>query len=533
MELLRSSIKYLSHLAFFSAFNIHGDSFAEGSYGKIYNTIDKKYVVKMFKYNPSLGSLIIELNSYAINIHPCILYPLAWTVKESIGYLVMEKGEDILEAYREKRITLEQIISDTLSAIAHMNSQGYSHSDIKPNNMIYHDGKCKIIDMGLCKKAILNKDGDYYINRTGYAINYRDPEYFPGQYNNIKVEIYALASSYKHILEGKIPHYGSLNTYTSGIVHIDWLLEQAKLPLSQRLSITNLLKKAPKELIVRRYETSLFQDVNFTSIYDENLAVAMRWISIKSCIFNINSRALFLGLHLMRQVYCYLNTDIIFLKLLACATLHLALVITTGTIISTHQWKNICKESYENYNSLFESTIIQILSILGGVIGTLTYWDYACGAEDLPLLLHDIINKDYNPNKIRLLEGDLNKNIPIMTMGNFLNKMDEKILLFPSIIYPAHLNVNDDAKIVEVYWESKSSYEEYDLIGVLMRNKSKIKLIKKEIALKICRKLYGSIFRHVVTLFFDEVCSFDWKSKMMEVLYTNTNPFLLLENIVK
>lgn len=74
--------------------------------------------------------------------------PLCWTyniqtVNEIEGYIVMDKGIKVTDAYKNDLVAIEEIISDTLSAIAFMNSHGFAHCDIKPGNMIYSNGKVK------------------------------------------------------------------------------------------------------------------------------------------------------------------------------------------------------------------------------------------------------------------------------------------------------------------------------------------------------------------------------------------------------
>ena len=517
-------IEYIPYSVFISRYPMEANYSSEGSYGKIYFSKDI-YAIKKFRCIPQLNDIIIELNAYSSLIHPCILRPLAWTAKDSIAYLAMDKGEDIIEAYNNGKITIEQIICDSLSAIEYMNGEGYAHADIKPSNMIYHEDKCKIIDMGLVRKTTIHHNGRHYFNGTAYVSNYRDPEYYSEQYNPVEVEIYALCSSYKHIYEGKTPHFGSLDNYRTGESHIDWLFEKAELPVTCRPSIHLLLLDLPLKTKVRSYNGIPFKEPKVNSEYNIILAFAMRWIAIKSCSFNVKSRSLFLCLHLMHRVFSLINNDESTPLLFACCCFNVALMCITNNTFSILYWKKISDDNRENYASLFEHMTMEILIAAKGIIICANYWDYAMGAEDLIPLLYDIINKDYNPCLIREVEGELNKNILLLKVGSLLpkNKESKSMKKKISIIYPSNLYIGDDIVHIHMCW-NKPEFDICDGIGVLLRNKSVLKSISLTLVLRICKTIHSSRYD---VLFFNRVCPFDWRNKLSEMFISNTNPFLI------
>src|SRR5579883_2601163 len=92
-------IPYLDFNAFDAKFSF-AEYLGRGATGNVYITKNTN-VVKIFPSDAQLGRLLIELNINASYKHPCILRPLAWSVdNEHSGYLAMERGKDIITAYK-------------------------------------------------------------------------------------------------------------------------------------------------------------------------------------------------------------------------------------------------------------------------------------------------------------------------------------------------------------------------------------------------------------------------------------------------
>lgn len=199
---------------------------------------NSKYAVKRFEGSES-AEFPLELNAYSSFIHPCILKPKSWTYNKDNDkfYMISKRGKNIRKAYKDGDIKIEEIISDIMSAIAFLNSNGYIHGDIKPDNIVFYKGKAKLIDMGRFAKTKLNSDGQYYVKDILYTYMYRDPEYIESRWTNIKCEIYSLAISIKEIIEQKIPYFGSLYGYKIGISHLDWFFDEASKFIEERKDI--------------------------------------------------------------------------------------------------------------------------------------------------------------------------------------------------------------------------------------------------------------------------------------------------------
>ena len=173
----------------------------------------------------------------------------------------MDRGEDIRTAFNKGKISIEEIVS----AITFLNCQGIVHGDIKPENIVFHEGKAKLIDTGIATKAHLSTNGEYYVEKELYSTPYIDIEYRDGQENSIKCEIYALAMTYLAIMTSKFPSFGDVSVYTRGInttssTGIDWFFRQAGKLQQDRPSIKEILETAPSNLIVRVYTGTVFSE---------------------------------------------------------------------------------------------------------------------------------------------------------------------------------------------------------------------------------------------------------------------------------
>jgi serine/threonine protein kinase len=415
---------------------------SEGAFGEVYAS-GNNFAIKKFEKDYMLEELTKELNIYASVVHPCILRPIGWSAIDGVGYLVMPRGQKIENALLEGKITIENVVADTLSAIAYMNSLGFAHRDIKPGNMVYYDNKCMIIDMGLSIRAILNKDGNYYIKGVAYTSIYMDPEYFQDQYNNIRVEIYALGMSYKQIITNKLPYFGDLVAYESNIPHLDWFFSQATRLIesstivedsrvvspskaegdtSGRPSIQEILESAPKNLIPtsRRYTGTSFKENTITyNNYpkaQDFMRILMGWLMNVSYKHDLQAETVFLCFHLIHRSFekiliKYSGATDVF-QIFACVCLSLASIVTADVIIGLSTYKHLSIDTQPNYNSRYEQMTVDVLMALQGIISTVTYWNYAKSLTDLKLLLLDIMKTDYDPSIIREVTSGPSKCVP-------------------------------------------------------------------------------------------------------------------------
>ena len=405
-------MQYLSHKDFFSLYPKEF-KIADGAYGKVYSS--NEYVIKKFNSDPSHLDFCIELNIYASINHPCIVKPVAWTVKNFHAYLAMEKGQKIYDAFIEGRIKIDQIICDVLSAVEFLNSNGIAHCDIKPGNIIFSEGRVKLIDMGICKYAELHTDGQYYIDNTAYSPSYRDPEYYMYQYNNIKCEITSIILTCYALINRQCPTFGVLYDYKA---EPSWFFEQGNKPTEKKDTITQLTKNLPI-----KYNGS----INHPNEVKQKMSDKIRsliYAILKFCLNNnIKARCLFLCLHLIRRTCNEITfLDDINLQLYGFVMLDLAInIIDQGNTFGVTCWKKFIVFKDEEYQDL----TIKILRLTNGILFSETYWDYARSGEDLRDLVFDTIDINYDPKIIRDLQTGSNKSIYVR---DFLCENDLKLI---------------------------------------------------------------------------------------------------------
>jgi hypothetical protein len=126
-----------------------------GGQSEIYK-IDKFIIKKFF----DLSVYRCELNCGLKFDHPCILKPFTYC-SEKNGYLAFSFGLEIIQALCENKISVEQIMDDILSAILYVHSQGHTHSDIKPENMIFINGRAQLIDFGSADSPNYSVEDDF------------------------------------------------------------------------------------------------------------------------------------------------------------------------------------------------------------------------------------------------------------------------------------------------------------------------------------------------------------------------------------
>ena len=513
--------------------------FSKGSFGKIYKS-NNKFAIKVFDPDPMLVQLSLELNIHASLCHPCILRPLAWSVHNCTGYLVMELGENIIQAYKENKIRYTQIITNTLSAISYMNSIGFAHSDIKPDNMIYLRGKCMIIDMGLSQKGVLNEDGDYYITGDLYTSNYRDPEYYKKQNNSIKCEAYSLASSYKEIVESKPAVYGDIYSYNSHLTLLNDFVSLVKKPVTERLSINRMMESLKLD---KRQGTMFYEDRITNNSSNWNLLrEALDWI-VKRCYKeNTKVETMFLCLHITRYCFNKMIKSNVYksyfpLKTFTSAVLTLVFNIKREKKIAISYWFN--KQNAINnileFEEHFNDMIVKIIIAIDGVVDRITTWNYAKGESDLRSMLTDFYDPHYQIGFIRKVDGITNKSVHVRNIvfateyDNYSkNYYEEDVELFLSEIYPSKLDLSHSTTEIVSCWHSVSvsEYIFYYVAGVLLHNRGVLSNLKKCLALDIfaylikCKEFYDIANYILVT-----ECHPNWHMLTKKIIKNNLHPF--------
>lgn len=181
----------------------------ESLYDKIF--ITDTYVIKKHK---RFNDFVRELCIYNTFKHPCIMNieDYSYDSDNNEYYYSMIRGKHIRDALKENLISMRDFISDILSAILFLHANAIGHFDIKEDNIIFIDGKAKLIDFELSERCYLcecsnlyynvnslqttDVEGvyDYYtFNNIGFTEYYRDPQFSHKSYNSIKSDLYAFA----------------------------------------------------------------------------------------------------------------------------------------------------------------------------------------------------------------------------------------------------------------------------------------------------------------------------------------------------
>jgi serine/threonine protein kinase len=562
------------------------DKLGEGGSGKVFKS-GNKYVVKVYGDDPeNYADFVEELDIYAAFEHPCILKPIAWTINEGVPLLAMGRGENIMEAYRLGKIPIERIIYDTCSAIEFLNSNGIMHADIKPQNMLYKlvEGKprCFMIDMGLARKAELNKSisdeksnmsvfyskPTYYLKDIAYTVTYRDPEYVIGQPNNMNAEVYSLVASYMAILEGKDADFGEAYEYDCGIEKLQWLFDEASKFQSDRLNTTQILQRLNSIYKFPQYKGIPSYKPIATTYSPDNVFVTLKWLVKEARVENYKAQTMFLALDLIHRTYeaVLTESDIDGIKIYMCAALNLALIAVAGEDrVEVKFWRKFCQSqlSKDDFKEIFKQFSEDILIVSRGIITTYTYWDYAKSADDLFPLLLDSLNGNYNSAKIRPLSSVSDTFNKCIKLQDFIFEDDlQTIDEYQDVVTverraevkvePCVLDLTPNVKIIEKAWklfDKKSKLLDSKLkIGIPVSEKDALELeilncweetvsatihnraVLADLDYYIARDIFKGLLEesktnYVYSSILDKLCKYDWRTYSNQVLAEGVHPF--------
>lgn len=506
---------YMPLSLFNKKFNRSKSILGKGTHGQIIVCIDSKYVVKIIDHeDDGFTTFIRELNIYSKLSHPCIIEMIAWSFDYDKGYIAFSQGIPIVDAYVKEIISIEKIMADTLSAIAFMNSNGIGHCDIKPCNIIFHKGNAKIIDMGLCRKYILGENGTYYTKQDAYTPTYKDPEYYENSWNSISCEIYALAATYYSIAEQTCLRRSELYKFRSKNTTVNWFLDHALVFQNERKDIHWLADNFPHRI-------EYIGTVNIEPMYviprryDNLYKSTLIFITKTACKNNFVAEVVFLSLHTFHRcvdkIFPHENVTKQDLRLLGMACIDIAsrVCLNEKDIFGDYELKNM---------------IVQVLRVCDGIINSFTYWDYAKSAKDLPALLKNTLNFNYDVNKIIDLQVG---NTKYGTAGTLWSKTLKKIYMnevykntHDSKINTCILDFTKNPQdIIKVWTENTNEILGFSdvRISILLHHRSVLALVDKKSAVKIYEWLNSwgpSTFE-----LRDLICKFDWRNTQ------STDPF--------
>ena len=97
---------------------------------------------------------------------------------------------------------MKKILKQILDAVAYLHDQGISHRDLKPDNILFHDGLLKIGDFGLSRDITSNKMAS--VVGTPY---YVAPEVIKGKYGS-QCDMWSIGVIMFNMITGVQPFHG-------------------------------------------------------------------------------------------------------------------------------------------------------------------------------------------------------------------------------------------------------------------------------------------------------------------------------------
>ena len=239
----------------------------EGGMATVYLADDlrheRKVALKVLK--PELAVVVgaerflAEIKTTANLTHPHIL-PLHDS-GEADGFLfyVMPyvEGESLREKLeREKQLPVDaavRIATDVAEALDYAHRHGVIHRDIKPGNVLIHDGQPMISDFGIA--LAVSVGGGNRLTETGLSLgtpHYMSPEQATGdQHVGPTTDIYALGCVLYEMLIGEPPYTGSTPQAILGKILVgepeSVSTQRRSVPANVDAAITTALEKLPAD----------------------------------------------------------------------------------------------------------------------------------------------------------------------------------------------------------------------------------------------------------------------------------------------
>src|SRR6478672_7122367 len=181
----------------------------------------RKVALKVLR--PELAAVIgaqrflAEITTTANLQHPHIL-PLhdSGTVDGTVFYVMpFVEGESLRDRIqREKQLPIGdavRIARDVADALDYAHRHGVIHRDIKPDNVLLHDGRAVVADFGIALAAS-RTEGGARITETGMSLgtpHYMSPEQAMGEHDlDGRTDVYALGCVVHEMLAGDPPFTG-------------------------------------------------------------------------------------------------------------------------------------------------------------------------------------------------------------------------------------------------------------------------------------------------------------------------------------
>ncbi|MCG8418270.1 MAG: protein kinase [Proteobacteria bacterium] len=137
--------------------------------------------------------------------HPNVIRVLDYGFDDEFGaYYTMElldAPQTIVEGAAEKSIHVKlNLLAQLLRALLYLHRRGIVHRDVKPSNVLYVDGRIKVVDFGLATKKRVAS------SKVVGTLYYIAPELWFGSPPSIESDLYAFGVIACELLIGRLPY---------------------------------------------------------------------------------------------------------------------------------------------------------------------------------------------------------------------------------------------------------------------------------------------------------------------------------------
>lgn len=191
----------------------------EGGFGRVFKAINNDgndVAIKIPKSfdKRSENIFITEISNWSHLNHPNIVKLHGFKILP-IPYLEMEYCEKHLEKGKKPLDEAISIIYDIARALQYSHEKNIIHGDVKPSNIMIHDGINKLSDWGLSKLT----SGES-ITLSGATPHYAAPEQISRDFGRAdeRTDIYQLGTVFYEMLTGHLPFVGEISQIYNSIL---------------------------------------------------------------------------------------------------------------------------------------------------------------------------------------------------------------------------------------------------------------------------------------------------------------------------
>ena len=229
-----------------------------GMFGEVYEAIApggfRVALKKMLRHadHPATRQELTALESIQSMSHPFLLQTHAFWIDGGNVNIVMELAEGTLadrtkefKAKGKMGVPAEELVpyfEQAAEAFDYLHSQNVSHRDVKPQNMLYLKGYCKVADFGLVH---VHQSSQTTVGNTSGTPSYMAPEAWDGKVS-LHSDQYSLAATYVNARLGR-GLYDSQVMYELARCHKMETPDLDPLPEAEQKVLLRALAKKPNQ----------------------------------------------------------------------------------------------------------------------------------------------------------------------------------------------------------------------------------------------------------------------------------------------